>query len=98
MSPPRDASPSSPVTVVGIAGHGGRVLGQGPPLGRLSHRVESRLPHRGTLPHAGAPLLLSTLHAPPTAAVQAVHLRRGEEGRGGSNPSTCVCVCVCHSP
>lgn len=103
LSPPRGASSSSPAAVVGVAGHGGRVLGQGRPLGCLSHSVESRLSHRCTLPHTGAPLLLSTLHATPAATVETVHLRGGEEGKG-SKPSACqtvtplcVCVCVCVS-
>lgn len=100
LSPPRGTSLSSPATVVGIAGYRGRVLGQARSLGWLSHRVEARLPHRGTLPHAGAPLLLSALHAAPSAPVQAVHLRRAtvENLPGARLGRHWECVHVSHSP
>jgi len=79
LPPSRGDSRLSPVTVVGVAGHGGRVLGQAGALGRLGHGVEPRLPHRSALPQAGAPLLLSALHAAAAAAVHSVHLSQKEK-------------------
>lgn len=76
LSPSRGDSRLSPATVVRIARHCGRVLGQARTLGRLSNSVEPCFPHWCTLPHPSAPLFLSALHTTAAAPVQSVYLRR----------------------
>lgn len=76
LSPSRGDSRLSPATVVRIAWHCGRVLGQARTLGRLSNSVEPCFPHWCILPHPSAPLFLSTLHTTAAAPVQSVYLRR----------------------
>lgn len=74
LSPSRGDSRLSPVTVVGIARHCGRILRQARALCRLRNSVKACFPHWCTLPHTGAPLLLSALHTAAATAVQSVHL------------------------
>lgn len=81
LSPPRGHSLLSPVTVVGIARHCGRVLGQARALGRLSNSVKPCFPHGCTLPQPGAPLLLGALQTTPAATVHSVHLPHGKKGK-----------------
>lgn len=87
LSPSRGDSRLSPATVVRIARHCGRVLGQARTLGRLSNSVEPCFPHWCTLPHPSAPLFLSARHTTAAAPVQSVYLRRREQ--------FIICICVC---
>lgn len=81
LSPSRGDSRLSPVTVVRIVRHCGRILGQARALGRISNGVEPCFPQWCTLPHPTAPLFLSTLQTTAAAPVHSVYLRRTKEFR-----------------
>lgn len=79
LSPPRGHSRLLPVTVVRVAGHCRGVLGQTGTLGCVGNSVEPSFSHRGALPHSGAPLLLSALHASASAPIHSVYLEGRKE-------------------
>lgn len=92
LPPSRGDSQPSPVTVVGIARHCGRVLGQARALGRLSHGVKTCFPHRCALPQPGAPLLLGARQTTAAATVQSVHLP-DDKKRGKNKFILCFSFC-----
>ena len=69
---------ASPGPALGVAGHGGGVLGQAGAAN--GDGVKARLPDGGALPGSAAPLVLSTLHTAPSASVKTMHLQGDREG------------------